>query len=231
VVPIGASGAAIRVESVFGRSSAPLRVVPHGDRDRSVVEDDFATRRHDYVSATRVRVTPPASGGVPAYETWITSIDPWPLRFGSRGEMTIALDEEFGTARDYRSYVTILEGSRATVRDGVPGLVSDTRGNGRLAPRDGVEVLEGGEEKVRSRLVQVNDPLYWRGYKLYQSRFDATVPEFSGLIVKRDRGLAWIYLGLPLTFTGILWMLIVDPALARRRARTKTRARSEMTTS
>ena len=76
-----------------------------------------------------------------------------------------------------------------------------------------------GHQCHHSTRQTVNVPLWHRGYKLYQSRFNANDPDFSGLIVKRDRGLPWIYAGLPLTFTGILWMLIVDPALARRRTR------------
>jgi hypothetical protein len=216
--PVGSSGASLRPDAILGRCAAPLVVTPRDERDRSRVEDDFSTARHDYVSATRLRVTPPAGKGEPV-ETWITSVDRWPLRFGPSGSMSIALEEEFGNARDYRSYVTILEGSKPVVKDGVPVLT----GRG-VETRDGVEALEGGHVVVPSTLVQVNDPLWWRGYKLYQSRYNANVPEFSGLIAKRDRGLWWVYVGIPLTFFGILWMLVVDPALARRRSRRRPAA-------
>jgi hypothetical protein len=215
-VPLGDTGAVFTLDRVTSRARVDVRVTPRDDKSRSVVTDDFADRSPDYVSASRFRMTPPAGAGEPV-EVWLTSADRGPFAFGRRREMTLALEEEPGHARDFRSYVTVLEGGTAEPAG------RETFGAG-CAARGPMPRLVGATPAVQDRLVQVNVPLWYRGYKLYQSRFNANDPDFSGLIVKRDRGLPWVYVGLPLTFVGILWMLIVDPALARRRAKKRTQA-------
>jgi hypothetical protein len=211
-VPIADTGAQFRLERVVARGDVSVQVTPRDDKARSVVRDDLSPFAPDYVSASRFRITPPSGAGAPE-EFWLTSMDRRAYRFGRSKEMRLRLEEQPGNARDFRSYVTILEGGTASEPAGreVFGHGCEARGPG---PR-----LTGATPTVENHLVQVNVPLWYRGYKLYQSRFNANEPEFSGLIVKRDRGLPWVYVGLPLTFVGILWMLIVDPALARRRAK------------
>ena len=215
-VPLGDTGAVFTLDRVVPHSRIDVRVTPRDDKSRSGVADDFAIRPPDYVSASRFRLTPPEGGGTPA-EFWLTSADREPFRFGRAKEMSLRLEEEPGHARDFRSYVTILEGGAASE----PGNELFGRGCNARGP---APTLEGAKPTVENHLVQVNVPLWYRGYKLYQSRFNAGEPDFSGLIVKRDRGLPWVYVGLPLTFLGILWMLIVDPALARRRSKKRTQA-------
>jgi hypothetical protein len=191
-VAVGTSGLVLRLDRVLGPSRLETRVTAVPDDQEGEFRDDLdpgdvaAERtRQIYVSATKIRVEPPPGKGDPI-EAWLTSADRWSHRFGPRREMSIALREQFGNARDYRSYVSI---------------------------------LDDGKPTVERALVQVNDPLEHRGYKIYQMRFEPREPDFSGFLVKRDRGLPWVYVGLPLTFVGIFWMLLVDPALARRRAR------------
>ena len=64
-------------------------------------------------------------------------------------------------------------------------------------------VLEHGRPMV-TRQVEVNDPLAYKGYGLYQANYDPDNPSYSGIQVVDDPGLPWVLAGLWLMIYGVL---------------------------
>jgi hypothetical protein len=98
-----------------------------------------------------------------------------------------------------------------------------------LAPKGGdtvrdylstVSVIEEGRE-VLTRVVEVNDPLQYGGYAVYQADYRPDDPDFSGFEIVRDPGIHIVYLGLLVNAAGVLCVMFVAPLLGRKRARAK----------
>jgi len=84
-----------------------------------------------------------------------------------------------------------------------------------LAPRGGdtvkdyfskLSVLEEGRA-VKTEVVEVNSPLYHRGFYIYQANYRPDEPDYSGFEVVRDPGLWVVYLGFGLNFAGVVCVL------------------------
>lgn len=69
--------------------------------------------------------------------------------------------------------------------------------------RSEVDVVEDGKV-VASRVVQVNTPLHWKGWTLYQSAYDPNDARVAVLQVARDPGTPVVYLGFLLLPVGLL---------------------------
>lgn len=54
------------------------------------------------------------------------------------------------------------------------------------------------------KMLEVNHPLAFKGYTLYQSEYRAEDPEWTGLEVVRDPGVVIVYVGLALLNAGVL---------------------------
>ena len=68
-----------------------------------------------------------------------------------------------------------------------------------------VTVLEGGHPAVTGR-IEVNRPLKFRGWRIYQSSYDRVGWQWSGLEFVRDPGLPLVYCGFALLALGVtLW--------------------------
>lgn len=69
-----------------------------------------------------------------------------------------------------------------------------------------VALLEGGHEAA-SGTIEVNRPLRFRGYRIYQTTYDPVGWQWSGLEIVRDPGLPYIYCGFISLALGItLWV-------------------------
>ncbi|MBW2260503.1 MAG: cytochrome c biogenesis protein ResB [Deltaproteobacteria bacterium] len=81
-----------------------------------------------------------------------------------------------------------------------------------------VTVLEEGKP-VLTRKVEVNSPLSFGGFSLYQSEYDPRDPTFSGFEVVRDPGLFSVYAGLVLMMLAVGHVMLVVPVMNRLRKR------------
>ena len=64
--------------------------------------------------------------------------------------------------------------------------------------------LEGGVEKFE-KLINVNSPAKYKGYRLYQSGYDPKNPRFSSIQISRDPSVMFIYAGFAALMIGLTW--------------------------
>ncbi|MBI4351176.1 MAG: cytochrome c biogenesis protein ResB [Elusimicrobia bacterium] len=62
--------------------------------------------------------------------------------------------------------------------------------------------IEDGAEKFE-KLINVNSPAKYKGYRLYQSGYDPKNPNFSSIQVSKDPSVAFIYAGFAVLMTGL----------------------------
>ena len=67
-----------------------------------------------------------------------------------------------------------------------------------------IAVLEGGVEKME-KLISVNSPAGYKGYRFYQSGYDARNLGFSSIQVSKDPSIAFIYAGFAALMIGLTW--------------------------
>lgn len=65
-----------------------------------------------------------------------------------------------------------------------------------------ISVLEGGVEKM-AKTISVNSPAGYKGYRFYQSGYDARNLSFSSIQVSKDPSVAFIYAGFALLMIGL----------------------------
>jgi cytochrome c biogenesis protein ResB len=73
-------------------------------------------------------------------------------------------------------------------------------------------VLEEGQA-VASKTIEVNDPLRYKEYHIYQSGYDPEGGRFSILQVKSNSGLWMVYAGFILMVGGSFWWCWGKPTL------------------
>jgi len=73
--------------------------------------------------------------------------------------------------------------------------------------RSEVAIIEGGWIAAR-RAIEVNKPLRWKGYTLYQAGYDPENPGYSSLLVSRDPGVPVVYAGFLLLTAGLVWTFL-----------------------
>lgn len=64
--------------------------------------------------------------------------------------------------------------------------------------------LTSGDDVSQAR-VEVNQPLSYGGWRLYQASFDPRDPTYSGITAVRDPGVPWVFLGFALICSGVVW--------------------------
>jgi len=69
-----------------------------------------------------------------------------------------------------------------------------------------VEVIRNGKV-VASKSIEVNKPLHWGGYYIYQHNYDKQAGRFTILSVSSDSGIVIIYAGYAALCLGVLWRL------------------------
>jgi cytochrome c biogenesis factor len=89
----------------------------------------------------------------------------------------------------------------------VPGRIKDFKSRLRLT-QDG--------EVVASKTIEVNRPLRYAGWTIYQSFYDRDHELWSGLEITNDPGVPFIYLGFILISLGVLFGFYVRPILTRK---------------
>lgn len=86
-------------------------------------------------------------------------------------------------------------------------------GGGRIKDfKSELEVSENGK-KVLTKTIEVNDPLTYKGYKIYQSSYDDQNLAWSGLQIVRDPGLVFVYIGFALLILGVVFIFYIKPIL------------------
>jgi cytochrome c biogenesis protein ResB len=108
-----------------------------------------------------------------------------------------------------------------------PGMHQDEEAEVRL---DYSQIAAGGRIKdfksklrltqngkvVASKTIEVNKPLRYEGYAIYQSSYDRFHESWSGLEIAKDPGIILVYLGFILISAGILYALYVRPLLTKK---------------
>jgi hypothetical protein len=74
-----------------------------------------------------------------------------------------------------------------------------------------------GPAVVKQR-VEVNEPMTFAGWTLYQVNYNPQDPTYSGLEAVYDPGVAWVFTGFFLISLGVFWMFYVEPRLKRKAA-------------
>ncbi len=93
-----------------------------------------------------------------------------------------------------------------------------------LGPKDGEMVRDylsrvsvyREAEKVLSRTIEVNSPLSFGGFSIYQADYRPEDPTYSGFEVVSDPGLWIVYLGILLNMMGVFWAMFLPNILKRR---------------
>ena len=84
--------------------------------------------------------------------------------------------------------------------------------------RSHLAVIEDGQV-VRRKAVEVNYPLHYGGYHIYQSSYGGEDQPYVGLMVVSDTGLYFVYAGLALLVGSVFWWSWGRPAAAFWRGR------------
>ncbi len=103
------------------------------------------------------------------------------------------------------------------------GMHQDANSNVRLyyqrierikAFKSKVELYEGGR-LVASKTIEVNKPMKYRGYSIYQSSYDRDHEQFSVFEIARDPGVPFVYLGFLIISAGVIFSFYIRPLLLR----------------
>ncbi len=77
-----------------------------------------------------------------------------------------------------------------------------------------LQIIDAGKV-VAEKTIEVNDPLRYGGYTIYQSRHDQEDPSWSGLEVKKDPGVSLVYAGFLLQILGMVVVFYINPLLSK----------------
>jgi len=78
-----------------------------------------------------------------------------------------------------------------------------------------LRVVENGKT-VKTKTIEVNDPLKYKGYVFYQSSYDPEGERYTGLQVTKNPGLVIVYSGFILLCVGVVFIFYVKPFLRRK---------------
>jgi cytochrome c biogenesis protein ResB len=78
-----------------------------------------------------------------------------------------------------------------------------------------VQLFEG-RKVVASKTVEVNEPLKYKGYTIYQSSYDKDHEQFSVFEIARDPGVPFVYLGFLIISVGVMFSFYLRPLLMKR---------------
>ncbi len=140
-----------------------------------------------------------------------------PRRFGSRSQ------EPKNQALELRVRERS-ESKSVWVFANFPGMHQDPNSDIRLLYRQSemrkdyvskVQLFEGGEV-VASKTVEVNKPLRYAGYSIYQSDWDDIAEQYSVLEIAKDPGIPLVYLGFLLITIGVLYGFYLRPLVVKK---------------
>lgn len=110
-----------------------------------------------------------------------------------------------------------------------PGMFQDTKPNVGLfyqriesikAFKSNVRLFDAGKV-VASKTIEVNKPLRYKGYNIYQSSYDREREMYSVLEISRDPGIRFVYLGFLIISAGVVFTFYFRPLLLKRRSAKK----------
>lgn len=110
--------------------------------------------------------------------------------------------EEIITFANYPGHMGSSE--KYSVQYAVSGMIKDYFSD--------VQVIDKGKV-VKEKSIQVNDPLYYKGYHIYQQNYDQNEEKYSVLSVSSDSGLYLVYVGYLMLIIGITWLMWIIPLL------------------
>ena len=84
-----------------------------------------------------------------------------------------------------------------------------------------VSILKNGQEVLKNT-VEVNHPLEYGGFSIYQSDYRPEDPTFSGFQIVSDPGILIVYLGLALNLAGVLLVIFGQPVARRKKRKSQT---------
>ncbi len=106
-----------------------------------------------------------------------------------------------------------------------PGMFQDPNSNVRLfyqrterikSFQSKVRLIQRGKE-VASQTIEVNKPLKYRGYAIYQSDYDQDREMYSVFEIARDPGIRFVYIGFLIISVGVVFTFYFRPLFVRRR--------------
>ena len=78
-----------------------------------------------------------------------------------------------------------------------------------------LEIVEG-DTVVKSKTIEVNDPVSYKGYTLYQSGYNPNDLSYTSLQVVKDPGIPVVYAGFSLMIVGLFIVFYLNPWLNER---------------
>ncbi|UCD56983.1 MAG: cytochrome c biogenesis protein ResB [Candidatus Hydrogenedentota bacterium] len=79
-----------------------------------------------------------------------------------------------------------------------------------------LQIIDDGKVAMEKK-IEVNDPLRYEGYALYQSSYDDEGLSWSGLQVKKDPGIPLVYGGFSLQVLGMIIIFYINPLMRKAR--------------
>lgn len=76
-----------------------------------------------------------------------------------------------------------------------------------------VTIFDQETNAAVSQMIKVNAPMSYRGWNIYQASYDEKYPHWSGLTVKKDASMYFIWPGFTLLFFGLAFHFYVKPLL------------------
>jgi cytochrome c biogenesis protein len=80
-----------------------------------------------------------------------------------------------------------------------------------------VEILEKGS-MVKEQAIEVNHPLRYKGFSIYQASYDSLEEKWSGLTVVKDPGTAVIFTSIVMIMLGLIQNIYFHPTRKKKRA-------------
>ena len=77
-----------------------------------------------------------------------------------------------------------------------------------------LQVIDGGEV-VLEKKIEVNDPLRYGGYTFYQTSYDQKGLSWSGLQVRNDPGVPFVYAGFLVQILGMIVIFYINPLIRK----------------
>jgi hypothetical protein len=153
-----------------------------------------------YVAAEPTGAVADESSGLPAMKVRVTwkgkSNERWLLAGPASPDHTsvLVVGRPFGSAPTTRpAKYTLLKLRFSRPRTGP---IKDFKSH--------IVVLEEGNV-VAEKVIEVNDPLHYGGYHVYQYGWDKKGEGFTDLLVRSDAGLSLVHLGFAVLGGGVLW--------------------------
>ena len=126
----------------------------------------------------------------------------------------VAMIEVRRAAGPPRTFFLFANGKPLLLPDERTVLSFGRKPDGVKAYRSHLAVLGGGN-KVFEKTIEVNDPLSYGGYRLYQFDYRREDPSYSGILAVRDPGLPWVWAGLVMICVGVVYIYYVAPRILR----------------